>query len=70
MTVDLLGDPFAQVRSEDVRMDVYVLARWMGEPAILDPDEHDALAWLNHDELVGLKLADPRLPALLEAAVR
>ena len=51
-------------------MDVWVLNRWDGEPVNRDLSEHDALAWLNHQETTGLKLADPRLPALFEAALR
>ena len=39
-------------------------------PTNADPDEHDALAWLNDTEMAGLKLADSRLPALFEAALR
>lgn len=64
------GVPFAQVRGDDFRMDVWVIDQWDGEPANLDPTEHDALAWLNHYELTALRLADSRLPALVEAALR
>jgi len=43
-----------------------------GEPANAnaDPDEHDALAWLNDIEMAGPMLADSRLLALFEAALR
>jgi len=64
------GAPFAQVRGEDFRMDVWIVDQWDGEPANVDPDEHDALAWLNNIEMAGLRLADSRLPALFEAALR
>jgi mutator protein MutT len=64
------GPPFAQVRGEDFRMDVWVIDQWDGEPANADLTEHDALAWLNQHELTALKLADPRLPDLFEAALR
>jgi hypothetical protein len=46
-----------------------VIDQWDGDPVNLDETEHDALAWLNHHEMSGLVLADPRLPALLEAAL-
>lgn len=69
VTVVVAGAPFAKVRGEDFRMDVWVLDRWVGEPRILDPTEHDALAWLNHYEMASLKLADARLPALFDAAL-
>ncbi len=64
------GAPFAQVLAEDFRMDVWLVDHWYGEPANLDPTEHDALAWLNHHEMTALRLADARLPALFEAALR
>lgn len=64
------GTPFAQVIGADFRMDVWVVESWDGEPVSLDPTEHDALAWLNHQEMTALKLADARLPALFEAALR
>lgn len=35
-------------------MDVWVVDKWEGERANVDPGEHDALAWLNHDEMAGL----------------
>ena len=69
MTAVVIGDPFAQVHSDDFRLDVWVVDQWDGEPTNLDPDEHDAFAWLNHHEMAGLRLADSRLPALFEAAL-
>lgn len=62
ITAVITGDPFAQVKGEDFRMDVWVIDKWVGEPANLDPGEHDGLAWLNHHEMTALRLADPRLP--------
>lgn len=64
------GAPFAQVRGADFRMDVWIVDRWDGEPTNADPAEHDAFAWLNDLEMAALRLADPRLPALVEAALR
>ncbi len=68
-TAVVTGDPAARVVGEDVRMDVWVIDDRVGEPANLDPGEHDDLAWLNHEEMIALKLADPRLAALLGAAL-
>lgn len=51
-------------------MDVWIVDQWDGEPAIVDLDGHDALAWFNDVEMAGLRLADSRLPALFEAALR
>lgn len=65
----IAGEPFAQIRGEDFRMDVWVIDEWVGEPANLDLDEHDDAAWLNHAEMRALRLADPRYPALFRAAL-
>nr|WP_210418348.1 NUDIX domain-containing protein [Ruania zhangjianzhongii] len=64
------GAPFTQVRGRDFRMDIWVVDTWVGEPANVEPTEHDALAWLNHEEMTALRLADARLPAIFEAALR
>jgi 8-oxo-dGTP diphosphatase len=61
----VVGDPLAHVRGADFRKDIWLVDRWVGEPANQDPLEHDALAWLTDLELSGLELADPRLPRLL-----
>ena len=41
--------------------------QYFTSPVVMDA-MHDALAWLTHEELHGLRLADPRLPALLREA--
>jgi 8-oxo-dGTP diphosphatase len=69
ITVVIGGMPFAKIQGVDLRMDVWVIDQWDGDPVNLDETEHDALAWLNHHEMSGLVLADPRLPALFEAAL-
>jgi len=63
------GERFAHLRGQDLRMDVWVLDRWVGEPTNREPDEHDALAWLTGQEMRALRLADPRLPGLVQAAL-
>ncbi len=70
VTAVIAGIPFAHLRSEDFRMEGLGTRRWDGETVNRDMSEHDALAWLNHKEMTGLQLADPRLPALFEAALR
>ena len=50
-------------------MDIWTIDRWTGEPSNCAPEEHDALGWLTPKELHGLRLADPRLPALLREAL-
>jgi hypothetical protein len=51
-------------------MDIWTIDQWSGEPIITAVEEHDALAWLNPHEMARLTLADARLPALFEAALR
>ena len=65
----VIGDPFAHLQGADFRMDIWVIDRWHGEPANREPQEHDALAWLNHHELNSLRLAHPRLPELVRVAL-
>jgi 8-oxo-dGTP diphosphatase len=63
------GEPFAYLQGDDFRMDIWLVNRWEGEPGIGDPREHDALAWLNQQEMAGLTLADDRLVPLVGAAI-
>ena len=65
----VLGERFARVQGRDFRMDVWVLDRWRGEPTNQDPDEHDAMAWVMAQDMDALRLADPRLPQLVQAAL-
>ncbi len=51
-------------------MDIWMIDDWEGEPANLDLAEHDALAWLNGEEMAAIRLADSRLQRLFEAALR
>lgn len=70
VTAVVTGLPFTQVKGPDFRMDVWVVDSWDGEPVNSDPAEHDALAWVDHREMAVLDLADARLAALFEAALR
>lgn len=70
VTAVVAGPPFAEVRGTDFRMHVWIVDEWDGEPTNAAAAEHDAFAWLNHHEMAALKLADPRLPTLVEAALR
>jgi 8-oxo-dGTP diphosphatase len=70
VTAVVTGAPFTQVDGADFRMDVWVVEVWDGEPENLDPAEHDALAWVDHRDIATLELADARLAALFEAALR
>jgi 8-oxo-dGTP diphosphatase len=63
------GDPFAHLQGADFHMDIWVIDRWHGEPVNRDPQEHDALAWLNHHEMECLALTDPRLRELVRVGL-
>ena len=46
-----------------------LVARWVGEPANVAPDEHDELRWLTVDEIASLTLADPAMLPGIHRAV-
>ena len=69
ITAEVAGDAFATIQGVDFRMDIWTIDQWTGKPSNCAPEEHDALAWLTDKELHGLRLADPRLPQLLPAAL-
>jgi 8-oxo-dGTP diphosphatase len=69
IAVTALGEPFAHLQGTDFRMDLWQLEQWNGEPTNREPAEHDALAWLDDQEMTGLRLADRRLPQLVRAAL-
>lgn len=69
ITAVVAGDPFAHIQGKGFRMEIWAIDQWAGEPSNCAPQEHDALAWLTDQELDGLRLADPRLPQLLLAAL-
>lgn len=66
---EVAGERIARVQGVHFRMDIWLVDRWAGDPSNQAPLEHDALAWMTEDELSGLRLADPRLPQLLRAAL-
>ena len=61
--------PLGTVLAHDMRLTVFRVPRWWGEPAVVDAEEHDALGWFTPAEAAGLVLADPAYPDLLEAAL-
>lgn len=69
IAVEVAGDPFARLQGTDFNMTIWVIDQWTDEPFNRDPLEHDALAWMTDKELHSLRLADPRLPQLLRAAL-
>jgi len=70
-----LGDPVAHVVDSDGHdggfdIVIWLVTAWDGDVTNRAPEEHDELRWFPRDEVPGLKLAHPRLPALLDGALR
>jgi 8-oxo-dGTP diphosphatase len=70
-----LGDPVAHVVDSDGRdggfdIVIWLVTAWDGDVVNRAPEEHDELGWFTRDEVPGLKLAHPRLSALLDGALR
>ncbi len=42
---------------------------WEGEPVNAAPDEHDDMGWFTADEVDGLTVAIPEVPAIVRAAI-
>lgn len=61
-------DPFAYAQGRDFRMDVWLFDTWSGAPTNL-VREHDKLGWVDLVAAGELRLADPQLLQLLEAAL-
>ena len=45
---------------------IWQVTSWRGEPTNRAPEEHDRLQWFTRGELPELRMADSRLPALLD----
>lgn len=69
VVAEVIGEPFARFEGAGLRMDTWVIDRWAGEPANCAPLKHDALAWMTENDVAGLRLADPRLPQHVRAAL-
>ena len=53
----------------EVTLSVFLVTRWLGEPANRALAEHDALRWFAAGDLDGLDLADDRYRPLLRDAL-
>lgn len=49
--------PIAVLRGPDFQLSIWVVGIWSGEPINVDPNEHDAIAWVALDEVRRLPLA-------------
>jgi 8-oxo-dGTP diphosphatase len=62
------GAPLVTFANADLRLRIWLVREWSGEPENLQPDEHDEIAWFGLSEARQLRLADPRYVDLLERA--
>jgi len=62
-------EPFAHLQGQQFRVDIYLVDRRIGRPSNRAAHELDGLAWFTPEEVTGLRLADPRLPGLLQAGI-
>lgn len=72
ISVDVdLGNPVAHIvdpagQGGGLDITIWVVTSWRGEIFNRAPDEHHELRWFARAEVPELKLAHPRLPALLD----
>lgn len=59
----------ATEREQGVTLHLYRVSRWDGIPRNVQPEEHDALAWVSADDACRLPLAHAVLGAVLRRAV-
>ncbi len=56
-------------RGHTLRMTLFLLTQWQGEPRNLQPDEHDTLAWFTLEETSRLTLAHAEYSMLFREAL-
>lgn len=54
---------------DTLRVYVFLVTAWRGEPRNVLPDEHDEVAWLTLDDAIKLTLAHADYPALFRDAL-
>lgn len=65
------AEPVAMPSTDpDVEIHAFIVRDWLGTPTNLAPDEHDDLRWFRPDELRHLRLAEPAIVPVVEAALR
>lgn len=68
--VVLRAPAMAEEQPATLRLQVFLVTAWTGELRNLQPEEHDAIAWVTEDEAAGLTLAHAGYPALFRDALR
>ena len=61
--------PIVEMADDELRLTVWRIDAWQGEPTNCSPDEHDDLGWFAPAELPGLALAHPSYAAMVTSAV-
>ena len=69
IVAEVPAEPCATAVDGDLRLRVWRVDRWTGEPVNRSPDEHDALGWFGVDDLGTLALAHPGYPQLIADAL-
>jgi 8-oxo-dGTP pyrophosphatase MutT (NUDIX family) len=63
------GLPMHEIHVDAVHMQIWLIDTWMGTPANVAVDEHDAIAWFARDELDQLRLAHDGYLAMFTEAL-
>jgi len=58
------AEPDARIRRPDMDLRLWVFHEWVGEPANVSPEEHDAVGWFTADETRSLELASEEYRAV------
>jgi 8-oxo-dGTP pyrophosphatase MutT (NUDIX family) len=51
------AQPMREIQTDAFDMQIWLIETWMGSPADVAPDEHDAIAWFEKNKLVDLRVA-------------
>lgn len=56
-------------KAHTLRLHLFLVTRWCGEPRNLLPDEHDMLGWFTLEDTTGLTLAHPDYSVVFHEAL-
>ncbi|NEK58099.1 NUDIX domain-containing protein [Geodermatophilus sabuli] len=63
------AEPVLRAEDAGLRLSVWAVRSWQGEPRNLQPDEHDDLRWVSAAEVRLLRLAHPAHVAVVDRLV-
>jgi 8-oxo-dGTP diphosphatase len=64
-----VSSPFATAEQADLRLRIWLVRDWTGEPRNVQPAEHSEIGWFGTAEIPKLDLADPAYVAIIERAL-